>query len=68
MIGVLVAAILGCIAIAVVGYLHGENMYALGRRRGRQEEAMKARHARERIVEQAERIAIGAYIDAREAH
>lgn len=53
MIGAIV--VIGYLAIAYFGYLHGERRFRSGLYFGRRLEAMEARHARERIIEQAHR-------------
>lgn len=57
---VVVGMIIGGVILANVaaGYWHGERMYSLGVGHGRELEAMETRHARERIVEQAQRRAV----------
>lgn len=42
-----------CIVFALVGMWHGERMYRLGVKAGREREAMLARHGRERVTDAA---------------
>lgn len=56
--------VLGMLVAGAMGAWHARRMYRIGVRHGRDTEVMRARHAREKVVQDANLIARRAWLDA----